>query len=224
MGEYSTLSNITRFNRKKIIQNEVLECNDRIVNANTNARTQKATAVDACPGDRNSQYDNCDDAGYSGETPDNGTAAFAALTEDDYFGYSLCKSTSGFYLPGSTICGSGACYDKLWAAIPCDNDDNNYASFLGNPYGFSFNVESTYVCETGSVTFSAFDNDRVSDYQTVTLSKSYVVFESANCKNFNIITHSYHQKMTRTQECQSCQLTLNESHFIIKYSGTRILS
>ena len=85
-------------------------------------------------------------------------------------------------------------------------------------------VESTYVCETGSVTFSAFDNDRVSDYQTVTLSKSYVVFESANCKNFNIITHSYHQKMTRTQECQSCQLTLNESHFIIKYSGTRILS
>ena len=63
---------------------------------------------------------------------------------------------------------------------------------------------STHVCETGSVTFSAFSNSRVSDYQTVTLSKSYVVFESANRENFNIITHSYHQKVTRTQECQSC--------------------
>jgi hypothetical protein len=78
---------------------------------------------------------------------------------------------------------------------------------------------STHVCETGSVTFSAFSNSRVSDYQTVTLSKSYVVFESANREIFNIISLTHiTRKSLEHKNVNHVTLSLNDSHFVIKYS------
>ena len=72
------------------------------------------------------------------------TYAFELLTEENYSSTSLCESTSGFYLPGSTTN-----YDKLWASRPSggSNNDNKYASFLSNPYGFSTDY-SPHVCKT----------------------------------------------------------------------------
>ena len=107
------------------------------------------------------------------------------MTEDDYSTDSLCESRSGFYLNGFTNCGSGVCYDKLWASIPSDGslDNNNYASFLGNPYGFSYVVD---VPECTEMTCDDVDNcgDNAScdegdsdDGYICSCDDGYVVFE-----------------------------------------------